>query len=124
MSTSLGTTSVATQALNNLVSGPVEVMDLPCDSLVSKQIGQVLEYDFSADNFINAATYVQAKRYAIFADRVLHASAGTLDADTVCTLIVAGKVNTSSLDATSAADAGIQATLLGSGIFAQKGVAA
>jgi len=120
MSTSLGTTSVATETLYNLEAGPVETKALPVALGATPTIGQVLKYDTTNHNWEDFSAFSAGNILAIFADRILHSAAGVvLTAATTATCIVAGRVNLDALDAVAQADVDIVAGLLENGIFAQ-----
>lgn len=100
-------------AQSDLIAGSVQITLLPLDSLATKAVGQVLVYDSSANNWVNYASGVNGDAYAV----CFEASDSVADASFLC--ITKGDVDKSKLDATSKADADIEAALLSSGMRAR-----
>ncbi len=106
-----------TQAYNELVAGPVKIMDLLCEGsgTVAYTIGQVLEFDSATNhNFKKYVSGCAAHAYAVVA------ATTTLTADGYISCIVSGEVNFYKLDATAQADVDIVAALLKAGIIPRK----
>lgn len=125
MTTSLGLTTQATQALHQLKAGPVLTAALTVASGATPSIGQVLKYDTTDHKWEDFSAFSAGDILAIFADTLVHDTDGTaLSADTVCGCIVWGEVNKTALDATAQADDDIEAALIENGIIAKSVISA
>lgn len=102
-------------AAGSLELGPCETKSLLVDAAATPTVGQVLQYDATAENWVDFTAYSASGEYAIYNDP----DTDTLAEDTACTCIVAGTVNLAALDATAQADTDIEAALLGSDILAE-----
>ncbi len=108
----LGVTSES-QAFDNLVVRDVKYASLLVDSAATCAKGQVLQWDASANNFVDFTSTADATLYVVCAEDK------TLSGDTQCLCIVAGEVRMSELDATAQADAEIIPALLKGNIIAR-----
>lgn len=106
----LGITSES-QSFNNLVVRDAVYASLLLDAAATCAVGQVVQYDTTANNFVDFTSDVTAELYAVVAETK------TLSADTQCLCIVKGEVRKSELDATAQADAEIDVALIKSGII-------
>jgi hypothetical protein len=98
------------QAFENLVVKDGVYNSLLLDSTATCAIGQVVQYDQSANNFVNYTSADGATQYAVVAE------AKSLSGDTQCLCLVRGEVRLSELDSTAQADAEIVVALNKSGI--------
>ncbi len=105
----LGYTS-ETQSFNNLMVRDCVENSMLVDSAATCAVGQVLQYDQSANNWVNYTSADGATQYCVCNE------AKSLSGDTQCRCIVRGEVRLEELDATAQADAEIVVALNKSGI--------
>lgn len=92
-------------------AGAVQEHYLLLDSAATAAVGQVVQYDSAAHNWVDFTAYSASGKYAVCNE------AKTLSVDTACRCIIAGPVYLSLLDATAQADADIEAGLISNGII-------
>jgi hypothetical protein len=107
------------QAYQDLIAGDVVVVPRVLDSTATAAVGQVLKYDSTAHNWVDASNIAPD---AAGVPLVVCAENKTLADDTPVLCIVRGLVNRTKLDSASQAFDDLDAALQISGIIARPGL--